>query len=608
MGKERAKKKKEEKSRLEKERLQITKERKDLHQPVIKPGCLNVEYVSFCETVDGVLNLVLPPWYLQKILDVINSNRFHKEVLFKLKTLTYCFRIQTGIQKATKEAKRNDYPRRIIRIPNGPLPIRKGHPGYVSRVHPLSYRRISVRSRSRGRRTFTQNPLYHSPISMRELKRFLGIIIYSAENPVDDLRQLWNKTKHDEPQHGLIQLTMSYARFALIYQCFRFSEDEMLLLEFDINEHILKLWIPSNIAVVDESICPHKGRQNPHHVFIARKPHPHGMKNWSLVDFSGYLLKYSLFRRNRSQGQGGKEVYEATEDTLLRMSSAMPPNSLICADSYFGSIRAMEKLAKTGKHSLFSMNQSRPSFLFKEGVCSEVRKDGESSTLYGEVSGKRNDEKIPFLANAFQSKGRMLCTLSTVYSDAPCEKELEILVEDDSEENQQQFQKLKEVRPEVRIKYAEIMDFVDRADQHINAALSRNRKKHWSTAQKLWEVTMLLVVNAKKIYESATGVADLSGPIWKKMVRRTLLGLPTDEKAPHPLSCKSNEIKNSKARCRACSTLFGKDRRTVWRCSICGPICKYCECQNKDGKTPHLEFYQMPASSRSIRRPYTVPQ
>ncbi len=97
----------------------------------------------------------------------------------------------------------------------------------------------------------------------------------------------------------------------------------------------------------------------------------------------------------------------------------------------------------------------------------EVCKDGDSVSLCGEVSGKQNEEKVPSLANLFQSNGKKLCTLSTVFLDDPCKKELELLVDDESEESQLQFKKLMEIRPEVQNKYSEIMDFVDRTDQYI---------------------------------------------------------------------------------------------------------------------------------------------
>ena len=48
------------------------------------------------------------------------------------------------------------------------------------------------------------------------------------------------------------------------------------------------------------------------------------------------------------------------------------------------------------------------------------------------------------------------------------------------------------------------MDFVDKANQATMANLYHNRKKHWSTAEMVWVVTMLLTVNVKKLFESAS--------------------------------------------------------------------------------------------------------
>ena len=82
----------------------------------------------------------------------------------------------------------------------------------------------------------------------------------------------------------------------------------MIELELDINANMRHCWDPANIAVVDESLVPHKGRKNPHHVLIIQKPHPHGLKNWSLVDFSGYFFGYSLFCYDKT---GAGLTYEA---------------------------------------------------------------------------------------------------------------------------------------------------------------------------------------------------------------------------------------------------------------------------------------------------------
>ena len=220
----------------------------------------------------------------------------------------------------------------------------------------------------------------------------------------------------------------------------------------------------------------YKGKKNPHHVFITCKPHPDGIKNWLLMDFSGYFLWFSQFCCNAAP--------EETYKTLFQMTNHLTPGSLICADSYFGSMMAMERLVKSGKDCLFSYNKSCPVMLFKDWTSKDL-KNGQSKSLWGEVEGA-DEVKILFVANSFQSEGKTLCTLSTVYSDELKKTELEVLIDDNIEEDQAQYTILEELQPEVQNKYNEIMGFVDQADQHILTLLSPHCKFHWSAAEKIW--------------------------------------------------------------------------------------------------------------------------
>ena len=79
------------------------------------------------------------------------------------------------------------------------------------------------------------------------------------------------------------------------------------------------------------------------------------------------------------------------------MLNQLPEGALVVADSYFGSVCAMEGLAKQGKHSLFSCNQSRPSMFFKNDLCSQITQHGDCQTLYGEVDSLKENEKVYFL-------------------------------------------------------------------------------------------------------------------------------------------------------------------------------------------------------------------
>ena len=132
-----------------------------------------------------------------------------------------------AIARATREATRIDYPRRVYTIPSGPLPIRKGRPGFLHST-PFAYRREHFRSISRGRvKKTAHHPLYLTPFTMEELKKFIGILIYSGEYHVSDLRQFWNRRKSHEAMHSMIQLAMSLRRFQVMYKSFRFTEEQV---------------------------------------------------------------------------------------------------------------------------------------------------------------------------------------------------------------------------------------------------------------------------------------------------------------------------------------------------------------------------------------------
>jgi len=144
-------------------------------------------------------------------------------------------------------------------------------------------------------------------------------------------------------------MLLSRERFLLIYHSFRFTDEQLLLIEPGMQELIESLWIPATCVVVDETMVATKSRRNPHHVFIMRKPHPHGIKVWSMVDMSGYVLAYSVYRRNQPK--------ESPSDTLNRMTRALSEKSLIIADSYFGGIDALTSLSARGMDCVLSCNQ-----------------------------------------------------------------------------------------------------------------------------------------------------------------------------------------------------------------------------------------------------------
>ena len=313
------------------------------------------------------------------------------------------------------------------------------------------------------------------------------------------------------------------------------------------------------------------------------------------MDFSGFFIAFSMYRRDAPP--------ETTHETLMRMvrMGRLPQGTLVTADAYFGGVDGLRALAGAGCHALLSCNVQRPCALFRDGVCRDLHADGDSRTVYGTVPGPDREE-VPFLANSFLSKGRKINTMSTVYSDRPVEATVVTMVNDETEEVQSRREEVNELRPEVRMQYQHVMDFVDNADQALHEALLIHRTRSWSTAVMRWVFVMLLSVNARKLHQSATGeLLDVSVGKWCTYVYRVLVGKDTD--GTHPDSVLPERVPgrpNRIGKCKACASVLQRKRPhdTAWRCPMCGPICKECQGSGTHGKyaailkKPSRRFYE----------------
>jgi hypothetical protein len=127
-------------------------------------------------------------------------------------------------------------------------------------------------------------------------------------------------------------------------------------------------------------------------------------------------------------------------------------------------------LAKEGKHALFSCTQKHPSILFHDDIVQELTKDGDSCSTFSTVKGK-DGETVNMMANAFMSEKRVICTLTTVYSDDMEDAEVEILQKSKNGDDQATYKTVSEKRPEARVRYQKMMDCVDKADAQINQVI-----------------------------------------------------------------------------------------------------------------------------------------
>ncbi len=550
----RAEKKRREKVAKDWDKYSITEDCITLDSPKLYPGRVNCIFSKDCESVEGAVNTAMPDGYFPYIVTCMNMRISKRNVCAEL-------RAYTG--------------RRMKKTPCSAGDIdttapQKGRPAVnVTRKGIALSSKAVIRSDRRKRRRRLE-PTSTQPTTVEEFKKFLAILLYTSTQSVADFKLLW-KTSHDSAVHTFPRRLMSRDRFCALYACFSFADEEMTYLESVLDDHLLKVWTPANGVCVDETLVPFKGRGNPNHVFIMRKPHPHGTKLWTSVDYSGYFLRLCIFRR------GGEK--ESPTATVMKMIRGIAPESLVITDSYFGGLRTLEGLSALGHYGLMSCKQTQPSFLFKDLLVPRCVRDGDCHTAYGVLNDNR-----PFLANVFMSRNRKLMTLTSAYSVSKQSVCIEALIPDDTEEDQMEMSIGEEERPEARNLYSSYMDFNDVGNGAVMRLYPTFRKRHWSSSVMMWVVMMLVGNNAYKLYQSATGAVDMSRGQWMDGVRRILSGQVEDTPdrmgrkifTRHPASTKVKGAKD--LYCSSCISLqTSKRRRTRWRCPVCGPICKVCE-------------------------------
>ena len=180
---------------------------------------------------------------------------------------------------------------------------------------------------------------------------------------------------------------------------------------------------------------------------------------------------------------------------------------------------------------------------------------------------------------------KFVCTLSTLFSDATHQVTVHGYTPDDTPEQQSQPSQLQIARTEARAKYMAFMDLVDETNKDILLGLARFKKFHWTTAHLVWLVTVAVIINARRIFQSASGTGAISVDDWIDQAVDAL----THSDEPFAVAHAVLKVPDHRRRnCRSCQKFDHIERQTRKYCKLCGPICKYCAKNNK-----HKNFADM---------------
>lgn len=261
--------------------LSITDEPKTLPAPAIAPGNVAKCVARNCDTVRGAVETVLCTDavgnngdYVGRVLNIMNENR-----------------VQHAMNTAEAELDREDHPSKRVKVDDGELPQKKGHPGFKHSKSTPRAKRAETRRRgrsARAKRNRSEGGIFWATFERWEFYCFLAILLYAGQHKSPTWHSYWDTgSQPDSPIHRFPSSVMARDRFFEMLACFTFTDAQLKELEPILEQHLRAIWEPANAAVVDESVVAHKGRANPHHVFIMRKPKPHGIKVRTCV-FSFY--------------------------------------------------------------------------------------------------------------------------------------------------------------------------------------------------------------------------------------------------------------------------------------------------------------------------------
>ncbi|KAG2389582.1 hypothetical protein C9374_014142 [Naegleria lovaniensis] len=434
-----------------------------------------------------------------------------------------------------------------------------------------------------------------TPFTLEDSNKFLSCFLAMSVSALPTLHDYWENPTLNNLGLGLFfQNRLPKHKFLEMYRCIDIDVDDWL---DSIKEKAQSIWDVSTNVSIDESMIPHKGRKCPHHVFIPRKPHPHGMKLFTAACESGYIFNWMLHKRtseepkdlpfhrviNPHYERGAKSQVVHSWEVVSAMIQPLTKHHVLYMDSYYGGMQVFN-IAMEKKHDIvMSCRQDRPAVIFKNGTYTleqnELGVKSMRGTTYKGYSFAANSIPRGGVKRAGQSSEQakskkvkftnIMSSLHDATAYVPTQRE--IISGDD-------YLKDMDLVPASFHDYLKHMGGVDRANSSIMSAYYRHRVFRWRVAVWIWTMN-LMVHNARIIYNSLSP-KPMTQSEFIIALAKTMYEVPTHSHKLVPIP------NGEKLDCRICYRFYtsksGKKKRSksTHMCTICGPI--HVQCFNKD--------------------------
>jgi len=392
------------------------------------------------------------------------------------------------------------------------------------------------------RNLIRKGDMFKKPWVEDDFLRFLSVVLCMSSTQMNSFQDYF-KAPHPNTPNGshFVRARMCEYTFCEMFRCFSVDIDKVIDM---VNQNNVKIWSPSTYMTMDESMAPTKSRKNPHHVFIKRKPHPHGVKFVTLGDMNLFLFRSIMHKRMNYEPlekafitdikpiDRSENLSSSVMEKIKKLTEEITGKILV-GDNWFGGVQYVKYLSSIGNHSIFSCKSDRPSIFFSNGL--------HQKTFEGFISGFTISQ---------EGKVFYYCT---------CKKETE---DDELDEDEKKSTKKvnylsdiirgdfhNEGTPLIQSTYRQVSGSIDRINKSIMEKYLDNKKGRWRTSVLVW-ILFSQVHNGRIIYNNIR--KGLPG--FKELSQSEYIDILMYELFPVDLNPNTHTMKKmeNKSNCKIC--------------------------------------------------------
>lgn len=345
------------------------------------------------------------------------------------------------------------------------------------------------------------NPNFSDPITLLDLRKYIGILIYTSVYHYPSIRSYWSGNVRFHP----IADTMTVNRFEKIRQILHFNDNSLHLPPEHPNhdrlhkirpvvEHLNLRFksVPFDHRLsLDEQMCStklsHFMKQ-----YLPNKPHKWGFKFYVLCCLMGYAYSFEIYSGTHNfERRPNEPDLGAVSNTVVRLLRPVPRqvNHIVIFDNFYTNLSLFHYLHKEGIHSLGTVQRNRLGKACKLPDKKEVLKTSVPRGSYEE--NVTTFEGVDFSAVSWKDNKQVLL-LSTFVGAEPAST---ITRYDKRQKSNVTISCPKAIR-----EYNSGMGGVDTMDSFLGRYRIRMKSKKW-TSRLFHHMLDMAVINSWVLYK-----------------------------------------------------------------------------------------------------------